>query len=96
MEYDLEELGYIWNFQKYMKVKKKHEVEFYEVVSAMEDPKGREVFDEASYDEARWIWLGATFAERILVVVYNEDELPYYRIITAFDAEGSWLDEYQG
>ena len=28
------------------------------------------------------------------MVIYAEDELPLYRIITAFDAEGEWLDAY--
>ena len=26
---------------------------------------------------------------------YSEEDLPLYRLITAFDAEGRWLDEYQ-
>lgn len=28
------------------------------------------------------------------IVVYTEQDLPLYRIITAYDAERSWLDEY--
>ncbi|MDX2042255.1 MAG: hypothetical protein SF097_13455 [Acidobacteriota bacterium] len=34
--------------------------------------------------------------DRLLIVVYTEQDLPLYRIITVFDAEGRWIDEYYG
>lgn len=89
------DVGYVWDEDKYEKVKEKHDVFFHEVVSAMEDPKGFEQPDEASYEEGQWIWVGQTAQRRVLVVVYSDEDLPIFRIITAFDAEGRWLDEYQ-
>lgn len=88
------DVGYVWDEDKYEAVQAKHHVLFHEVVSAMEDPKGYEESDLVSYEE-RWIWVGQTSEHRILYVVYSEEDLPLYRIITAFDAEGRWLDEYQ-
>jgi len=44
--------------------------------------------------EDRWTWVGQTLQGRILTIVYTEEDLPLYRIVTAFDAEGRWLDEY--
>ena len=40
------------------------------------------------------MWVGKAVSERILVVIYSEEELPLYRVITAFDAEGRWRDAY--
>jgi len=37
---------------------------------------------------------GQAVTKRILAVIYSEDEVPLYRLITAFEAEGRWLDEY--
>lgn len=88
------DVGYVWDQDKYEKVKEKHDIRFDEVVSAMEDPKGFEEPDEASDEDGQWIWVGKTFEDRILVVVYSDEDLPLYRIITAFDAEGNWVDEY--
>lgn len=42
-----------------------------------------------------WMWVGKTVQDRILVVIYSEEELPLYRLITAFDAEGKWLNAYK-
>lgn len=89
------DVGYVWDEKKYQKVQKKHGISFWEVVSAMEDPDGFEQPDEASNEEDQWIWLGQTFTGRVLVVVYSEEELPLYRLITSFEANGRWLDEYQ-
>ncbi len=84
---------YVWDEKKYRIVQEKHKVEFYEVVSAMNDPEGFEEPDLASDDE-RWIWVGQTVSNRVLFIVYSEEDLPLYRLITAFDAEGRWHDEY--
>ena len=60
----------------------------------MEDPNS---LDEQEFrnNEERWVSVGETITERIIVVIYNNDEYPIYRIITAFEAEGRWLDEYK-
>ena len=87
------DIGFVWDESKYQRVIKKHNVRFYEVVSALDDPRGYETPGSLS-DEDRWIFVGRTQSGRILNVVYSEEDLPLYRIITANDAEGRWLDEY--
>ena len=87
------DIGFVWDETKYRKVVADHNVRFYEVVAAFDDPNGYEVPDPAGHPE-RWLWVGRTAQDRVLVVVYSEDDLPLYRLITAFDAEGSWLNEY--
>lgn len=87
------DIGFLWDERKYQAVVKKHRVHFYEVVSAFDDPKGYEVPDPAAHAD-RWVWVGRAVTNRVLVVVYSEEALPVYRLNTAFEAEGSWLDEY--
>lgn len=87
------DIGFVWDEVKYQAVITKHNVKFYEVVSAFDDPNGFESFDPVQ-NEDRWLWVGKTFNARLLIVVYTEQDFPLYRIITAYDAERSWLDEY--
>lgn len=87
--------GYVWDEDKYQKVLKKHGVMFHEVVDVLEDPNGFEQPDEVQWAEERWLWVGQTSTGRILLVVYSEEDLPLYRIITAFEAEGRWVNEYK-
>ena len=87
------DIGYVWDKNKYQEVQRKHQVQFYEVVSAFDNLKGYEAPDPAGHED-RWIWIGATASGRVLSIVYSEEDLPIYRFITAFDAEGRWLDEY--
>ena len=70
-----------------------HQVSFYEVVSAFDEQNGYEVPDPAGHTD-RWMWVGKTAHGCVLVVIYSEEELPLYRVVTAFDAEGGWLDAY--
>ncbi len=88
------DIGFLWDEEKYRQVMTAHQVKFSEVVSAFEDEDGYELPDPAGHGE-RWMWIGATVHGRILIVVYSEEELPLYRIITAFDAEGKWRDVYR-
>lgn len=85
--------GFVWDETKYRTVVKKHNVRFYEVVSAFDDPAGYDRPDEQH--EYRWVWVGQTHQGRILTIVYTEEDLPLYRIVTAFDAEERYLDEYR-
>ncbi len=78
---------------KYEAVIKKHKVQFYEVVAAFDDPNGYEMPDPGKYED-RWLWVGRTRWDRLLIIVYSEQDLPLYRIITAFDAKRKWIDEY--
>ncbi len=87
------DIGFIWDEKKYQVVVEKHHVQFYEVVSAFDDPHGYELPDPAEH-EGRWLWVGQTCRGRVLFIIYSEEDLPLYRMITAYDAEGRWLDEY--
>ena len=87
------DIGFVWDEMKYKAVVKKHKVQFYEVLAAFDDSNGYEVPDPAKY-ENRWLWVGRTPWDRLLIIIYSEQDLPLYRIITAFDAEGRWIDEY--
>jgi uncharacterized DUF497 family protein len=86
------DIGYIWDETKYEKVKQEHNVCFYEVIAAFDDPNGFDEVDDTEHEE-RWIWLGMTQAGRLLFIVFT-DEYPLQRIITAYDAEGKWNNEY--
>jgi len=88
------DIGFVWDETKYRTVTKKHDVRFHEVVSAFDDPAGYELPDPADYED-RWLWVGQTHQGRLLAIVYTEEDLPLYRIVTAFDAEGRWSDEYR-
>ena len=88
------DIGFVWDEEKYQEVRAAHQVQFYEVVSAFDDPNGYEVADPAGHED-RWMWIGLTAGGRILAVICSEEELPLYRLITAFDAEGRFLDEYR-
>ncbi len=87
------DIGFVWDEDKYEVVRRQHHVKFYEVVSAFDDPNGYEVPDPAGHED-RWMWVGRTAQGRILAAIYSEEDLPLYRLITAFDAEGRWLNEY--
>jgi uncharacterized DUF497 family protein len=87
------DIGYIWDETKYQITVKKHNVHFYEVVAAFDDSNGYEVPDPAEHRD-RWLWVGRTPWDRVLIIIYSEEELPLYRVITAYDAERRWLDEY--
>ena len=88
------DIGFIWDEEKYQEVRAKHQVQFYEVVSAFDDLNGYEIADPAGHED-RWVWVGSTAGGRILAVVYSEEAWPLYRLITAFDVTGRRLDEYR-
>ena len=87
------DIGFIWNKDKYQEVRQKHRVQFYEVVAAFDDLDGYELQSPTGHAD-RWMWIGATASGRVLTVTYSDEDLPLYRLITAFDTEGSRLDEY--
>lgn len=89
------DVGYVWDQDKYEKTKKKHNLTFAQVVSALEDPKGFEYSDEVSWEEERWLWIGKTTGGRYLLVVFTDEDSPLIRIITAFDAEERWVEQYE-
>ena len=87
------DIGFIWDEDKYKEVQSKHGVQFYEVVSAFDDPNGYEIPDSTVYED-RWVLVGMTASGRVLAIVFSDEDVPIYRLITAFDAEGKLLDEY--
>ena len=87
------DIGFVWDETKYKAVIQKHKIQFFEVVVAFDDPDGYEVPDPAKHED-RWLWIERTPWNRVLSIVYTEQDLPLYRIITAFYAEGKWIDEY--
>ena len=86
------DIGFVWDEDKYQKVLKKHNIRFYEVVASFDDPDGFDLPHPTF--ENRWIWLGQTVNSRILAVTYSDEDSPLCRLITAFDAEGVLLNEY--
>ena len=88
------DIGYVWDEDKYRMVKKKHQVSFTEVVAAFEDPNAIE-FRSRSTKEERWILVGKTNEGRILSIVFTEEDLPIFRIVTAYEAKGEHLREYK-
>ena len=87
------DIGFIWDSEKYREVQRRHQVQFHEVVSAFDDPNGYGYMDLEGL-AGRWTWIGATAGMRILAIIYTEEDLPLYRLITAFDAAGRSVDEY--
>ena len=87
------DIGFIWAEDKYQEVQSKHGVQFYEVVSAFDDPNGYETPGSAVHED-RWVLVGLTTSGRVLAIVFSDEDVPIYRLITAFDAEGELLDEY--
>jgi uncharacterized DUF497 family protein len=90
------DIGFVWDEIKYRTVVKEHDVHFYEVVAAFDDPAGFETIDEVVLHETRLIWVGKPPGNRLLFIVFTEQDLSLYRIVTAYDAEGRWIDEYYG
>lgn len=89
------DIGFVWDETKYKAVVREHNVKLYEVVAAFDDPIGYEMPGQTEHED-RWLWIGRTPWDRLLMIVYTEQDLPLFRIITAFDAEGRWVDEYYG
>ncbi len=84
--------GFVWDENKYALVKRSHNVSFWEVVSAFDDPR----FYEEPHDdyEDRMIAVAKTVTGRVLVIIYSNEDMPLYRLITAYDAPHRWLEVY--
>ena len=87
------DIGFIWDEDKYQEVQRKHNVQFHEVVAAFDDPDGYEIADPRGHED-RWVLVGMTAGGRVLAIVFSDEDVPIYRLITAFEAEGRLLDEY--
>ena len=87
------DIGFVWDENKYKRVQQKHDVQFYEVVSAFDDSDGYE-FPDPEGHEGRWMLIARSTGGRELAIVFSEEDLPVYRLITAFDADEGLCDEY--
>ena len=87
------DIGFLWDADKFKEVTRKHGVQFYEVVSAFDDLNGYEIPDPSGHED-RWMFVGNTVDNRLLAVVYSDEDLPVYRLITAFHPERRLVDEY--
>ncbi len=76
-----------WDEDKNLANQKKHDLDFADVVSVFDDPRGRSRFDEAhSVDEDRWLTLGRSDLGIVCVVCHTfryKDGEEYLRIISA-------------
>lgn len=88
------DIGFIWDEDKYQEVQREHDVQFYEVVSAFDDLQGYYAPDPQGHQD-RWMLVAKTFSGRILSIICSDEEAPLHRLITAFDAEGRFSDEYE-
>lgn len=87
------DVGFLWDEDRYRRVRQQHDVAFHEVVSCFDDERVIEVDDPQGHAE-RFMLVAQTAGQRVRQVVISEQDLPLYRIITAFDAAKAWLDEY--
>lgn len=72
---------------------KKHGVSFHEALAAILDPQALAQENKDSFDENRWILLGMSKLDRLLVVIYTlrADSI---RLISARKATGKESKEY--
>lgn len=87
------DIGFVWDLDKYEEVQRRHRVRFYEVVSAFDDPHGYDAPDPQGHQD-RWMYVGKTVTDRILVIIYTAEGEEFHRLITAYEAKGEVLDEY--
>jgi len=88
------DVGYVWDEDKYDRVRDKHGVVFSEVVDIFADEHAVYAPDPQGHVSRRMV-VGQTRSGRILQVIFNDQEdAPLARIITAFDANQRRQDEY--
>ena len=87
------DIGFVWDEDKYLQVQTKHDVQFYKVVSAFDDPNGYDAPDPQGHHD-RWMYVGKTVTNRVLVIIYIAEGEEFHRLITAYEAKGEVLDEY--
>ncbi len=87
------DIGFIWDADKYAKVQSKHNVQFYEVVSAFDDHHGFDAPDPQGHLD-RWMYIGKTVTNRVLIIIYIAEGEEFHRLITAYEAKGEILNEY--
>ncbi len=88
-----------WDESKNQKNKAKHQVSFESAREVFDDPLHLAMLDERfSYVEERWITIGKTARQKILVVAnlyFDEDGEEVIRIISARKATGHEVKQYE-
>ena len=79
------DVGFVWDVDKYQEVQRRHNVQFYEVVSAFDDPDGYDGPDPQGHLE-RWMFIGKSVTNRILVIIYIPEDAEIHCLITAYEA----------
>lgn len=87
------DLGYVWDEEKYTLVQARHGVTFAMVVEALCDPLALEELDPRGHP-GRYMVVGSC-GEQVLQVIYSDEELPLIRLVTAFEANSHWRNEYE-
>jgi uncharacterized DUF497 family protein len=88
------DVGYVWDEEKYERVKRKHGVDFGEVIDTFEDVQTLYEQDPQG-DVERQMAVGQTRGGRVLQVIFTYEDAPLVRVITAFDASKDWRHEYR-
>lgn len=87
------DIGFVWDEDKYEEVRRKHNIQLYEVISIFDDPQRYENPDPQGHED-RWMLVGKTVDGRILSVICSDEDAPLQRLITAFEAGQRYIDEY--
>ena len=88
-------LTFEWDENKAATNKQKHSVGFDEAVTVFGDPDALTIFDDDyARDEDRFITIGLSNRNRVLIVVYTERE-PHIRLISARKATPPERRQYE-
>ena len=90
----MSDFGYVWDEHEFALVQAQHEITFSEVVHAFEDLYALDEPDPQGHPE-RYMIVGLTHAQRLLHVIYTDEDLPLTRLITAFEANSYWSRMYE-
>ncbi len=73
------DIGFIWDGDKYKEAQRKHNVQFYEVVSDFDDPDGYDGPDPQGHPD-RWMFIGKSVTNRILIIIYIPEDAEIHRL----------------
>ena len=83
-----------WDIKKALSNLKKHEIDFADAVSVLEDERAITIPDEHPFEE-RFVTIGMDAQGRILVVVYKWHR-EWIRLISARKATAKEINQYKG
>ena len=88
------DIGFLWDEEKEAVTRDKHNVDLEQAVEAIMDPDHLYENDPQGH-WGRFIVVGRTRTGRLLHVIISDEGLPIVRLITAYDAESRWRQEYE-